>query len=152
MSELLEIQMIKRLKYKYMRCLDNKLWDDLGTCFIDDAVTSYSDGKLCFKGRDEIIGFLREAMPPIIITMHQCIQPEIDLTSDVDATGIWAFHDYLIETNSNTSLRGYGFYHDEYVKVSGEWKIKETGYERVFEETWERGNLPSLTLTENKFA
>ena len=31
-------------------------------------------------------------------------------------------------------LHGAGFYHDEYVKVGGEWKIAVTGYDRTFEQ------------------
>jgi hypothetical protein len=31
-------------------------------------------------------------------------------------------------------LNGAAFYHDEYVKVDGEWKIRSTGYERLYEE------------------
>ena len=90
-------------------------------------------------------------MPQTLVTMHQCFHPEIQLTSDTTAKGTWGFQDYLIISDLNTSLRGYGIYHDEYVKVDGKWKIKSTGYKRVFEETWDRADLPSLNLTENMF-
>jgi bile-acid 7alpha-dehydratase len=152
MNNLAEIEAIKMLKHKYMRCLDTKLWDGLADCFIEDATTSYSDGKLCFQGKNQIADFLKEAMPPTLVTMHQCFHPEIELTSDTTAKGTWGFQDYLIITDINTSLRGYGIYHDEYVKVDGKWRIKSTGYKRVFEETWDRADLPSLNLTENMFA
>ena len=32
-EDLVEIELIKRLKYKYARCLDQKLWDEIGECF-----------------------------------------------------------------------------------------------------------------------
>jgi len=30
-QDLVEIEAIKRLKYRYLRCLDLKLWDELAT-------------------------------------------------------------------------------------------------------------------------
>ena len=36
--------------------------------------------------------------------------------------------------NTESSVMvGTGIYHDEYVKVGGEWRISTTGYERIFE-------------------
>ena len=32
-EDLVEIELIKRLKYKYARCLDQKLWDEIAECF-----------------------------------------------------------------------------------------------------------------------
>jgi hypothetical protein len=46
---------------------------------------------------------------------------------------------------------GAAFYRDEYVKVNGEWKIKYTGYDRTFEEIWDRGDTPSLRLLQQMF-
>ncbi len=65
---------------------------------------------------------------------------------------IWALEDYLIDLTDNWSLRGAAFYRDEYLKTNGEWKIKTTGYDRIFEEMWDRGKDPSLTLLQNMFA
>jgi bile-acid 7alpha-dehydratase len=147
-----DIEAIKRLKYKYFRCLDSKLWDGLAECFTEDATTSYSSGKYSFQGRDAIMKFLREGLGPAMISMHHGHHPEIEITSETTARGIWALQDYVILTQVNSSLRGASFYHDEYVKVGGEWKIKQTGYERVFEEMWDRGETKSLKITQNMFA
>lgn len=54
-TDLLELEAIKRVKYAYMRCIDQKLWDDIGALFTDDAVASYSGGKYHFEGRDAIV-------------------------------------------------------------------------------------------------
>ena len=61
-ADLVEIELVKRLKYKYMRCLDQKRWDEIATCFTEDATCSYSGGKYAFQGRDAIVDFLRKAM------------------------------------------------------------------------------------------
>ena len=146
------IEAIKQLKYKYLRCVDCKLWDDLADCFAEDAVTNYAGGQYSFQGRDQIIAFLKDALKPTLLSMHQCFHPEIEITGETTAKGRWAFQDYLIDLKSNNSLRGYAFYHDEYITVDGEWKIKTTGYERVFEEAWNRTDSPSLKMTENMFS
>jgi bile-acid 7alpha-dehydratase len=57
----------------------------------------------------------------------------------------------VIDTRSNTTLRGASFYHDEYVKEGGAWKLKSTGYERTFEEMQDRDETPSLKITKSMF-
>ena len=146
-----DIEAIKRLKYKYLRTLDSKLWDDLADCFTEDATTAYGDGKHSFQGRNAIMKFLKESLNPTMISMHQCHHPEIELTSDTTATGIWGLQDYLVMTQANRSLRGASFYYDEYVKVNGEWKIKHTGYKRILEEFWDRSETKSLKITASMF-
>lgn len=152
MIDLQELEAIKRLKYKYLRCLDQKRWPELATCFTPDAKSSYGDGKYAFDGRDAIMRFLETAMPRTMLTSHRVHQPEIELTSDTTATGIWALDDVVIETKGEFTIRGAGFYRDEYVKVDGEWKIGATGYQRTFEEMQSRKESPSLRLTANMFA
>jgi bile-acid 7alpha-dehydratase len=153
MVDLQEVEAIKRLKYKYLRCLDQKLWAELAQCFTEDATSAYSDGKYSFSGRDKIMEFLRGALGPrTMISSHRVHHPEIDLTTPTTATGIWALEDTVIETNTNITIRGAAFYHDEYVKSGGQWKIKSTGYTRTFEEVVSRRDTPSLQLTANCWA
>jgi hypothetical protein len=153
MVDLQEIEAIKRLKYRYCRCLDEKRWEELGECLIENATAAYSDGTYSFAGRAAILGFLREALGPTTrISSHQVHQPEIDLTSPTTATGVWALEDLVIETSANVTIRGTAFYRDEYVKVGGEWKIKSTGYSRIYEEMQSRTETPSLRLTINRWA
>jgi bile-acid 7alpha-dehydratase len=144
-----DIEAIKQLKGKYFRCLDCKLWDELAECFTEDATTSYSGGKYSFNGRDAIMKFFRENMPASMVSMHQGHHPEIEITSETMAKGIWGFEDYLIIKQANMGLRGAAFYRDEYVKIKGQWKIKHTGYNRIFEEVWDRGETKSCKITAN---
>lgn len=153
MIDLQELEAIKQLKYKYLRCVDQKRWDELETCFAENATAAYSDGKYSYTGREAIMKFLREAMsPPSMITSHRVHHPEIELTGETTATGIWALEDTVIETNANITLRGAAFYEDEYVKVDGRWLIESTGYKRTYEEVFSRTDVPSLQLTSNCWA
>ena len=134
-KQLEEIEAIKRLKYRYMRCIDQKLWKEMETCFTPDATSAYSGGKYAFQGRDAIMKFLTESMSrPTFLSSHRVHQPEIELTSPNTATGSWALEDWVIDEQHGITIHGAAFYRDEYVKVGGEWKIRHTGYERTFEE------------------
>ncbi len=151
MIDLHAIEAIKRLKYRYMRCLDQKRWAELASCFTEDAKSSYSDGKYAFDGRDAIMAFLETAMPVTMLTSHRAHHPEIELTGPTTATGVWALDDVVIETTGGFTIRGSGFYRDEYVKIDGEWRIRHTGYQRIYEEIQSRTESPSLRLTANLF-
>ena len=134
-KQLEEIEAIKRLKYRYMRCIDQKLWKEMETCFTPDATSAYSGGKYAFQGRDAIMKFLTESMSrPTFLSSHRVHQPEIELTGPTTATGSWALEDWVIDEQHGITIHGAAFYRDEYVKVGGEWKIRHTGYERTFEE------------------
>ena len=147
-----DIEAIERLKHKYFRCLDCKLWDELAECFTEDATTSYTNGKYSFSGVEAIMDFLKKAQgSATVLGMHQGHQPEIDLTSKTTAKGIWTAHSGLIMTDRNKSTREVDFYHDEYVKVDSQWKIKHTGYRNLFVESWDRGDIKGLRLTANMF-
>lgn len=149
MDHLEEIEAIKRLKSKYLRCVDTKSWNELAECFVADATTSYDSGAYSYQGVDAIIKFLSETLAPTMITMHHGHNSEIDITNEDTAMGIWRLEDYNIIPEMNLSMHGAVIYHDEYVKVEGKWKIKHTGYERIFMEMWDRGDTPSLKLTHN---
>ena len=153
MSLLEEIEAIKKLKYKYFRCLDSKRWVELADCFAPDATSSYDGGKYSFQGRAQILGFLEAALGrPTMITLHQGHHPEIELTSATTAIGVWALDDIVIETEAKLTIRGAAFYHDEYVKLDGAWKLQSTGYVRTFEEVQDRSETPSLKLTRTLFS
>jgi hypothetical protein len=146
--DLVEIELIKRVKYAYFRCLDLKQWDEIGALFTDDAVTAYSAGAYAYEGRDAIVEFFRKAMGrETFLSSHKAHHPEIDLTGADTATGVWALEDIVIDLQWELDIRGAAFYEDEYVKVDGAWKIRRTAYKRVFEEISSRAGRPGLQLT-----
>ena len=147
-EDLLEIEAIKRLKYRYMRCLDQKLWDEIVDCFSEDATAAYSGGKYSFEGRGAIVDFLKRSMgAESFHSSHRVHHPEIDLTGPDRATGTWALEDVVIETSFQITIRGAAFYSDEYVKQGGVWRIRHTGYRRTYEEIQPRAEVPGLKLT-----
>ncbi len=147
-EDLVEIELIKQLKYKYMRCVDRKLWSELPECFTANATCAYSGGKYAHEGRDAICTWLADSMgADSFHSSHRAHHPEIHLTGPTTATGTWALEDTVIETEYGFSLRGAAFYEDRYVKEDGSWKIEHTGYERTYEEMQPRKDVPGLQLT-----
>ena len=146
--DLNELEAIKQLKYRYMRCVDQKKWDEVSDCFTPNATAAYSNGKYSFDGREAIMKFLAESMGrPSFFSSHQISQPEIQFQSEDEATGTWALQDVVIETEFGITIRGAAFYEDRYVKQDGAWKIAHTGYDRTYEEMESRKDNPNLRLT-----
>jgi len=134
MNDLLEIEQIKLLKARYFRALDTKDWDLMAILLTEDCSTSYSDGKYAFEGRDATLAFLKEGLGSARkLSLHTGHHPEIELTDDSTATGIWYLQDIVLDLDSNFRIYGSGLYTDEYRKVDGGWQICSTGYKRIFE-------------------
>ena len=125
-----EIEAIRRLKARYFRLMDTKDWDGMREVFTDDVVidTAEAGGQVA-RGADDFMAFLREALGDAV-TVHQGHMPEIDLTSQTTATGIWALNDIII-WSSGMRLDGYGHYHETYEKSDGEWRIKSSKLTRL---------------------
>lgn len=157
-DDLVELEAIKRLKYRYLRGLDQKLWDEVEACFTPDATASYGGGAYAYDGRDAIMEFLRSSMGSTsMLTSHKCHHPEIDLTGPHEATGVWALDDRVILTDLGLTIQGAAFYTDHYVKAAHEpgeptWRIRHTGYKRVYEELFPRASIEGIAVTADWWA
>jgi len=143
-----DLEAIKRLKYRYFRCLDLKRWDEMAGCFTADATVDYGGGAYRFAGVDAIVRFLRESLgrETGALGYHHGHHPEIELTGETTARGVWALDNYLFNAARKRGVRIAAYYRDEYVKVGGAWRIRQTGYTYVFHEEWNRDDTPSLRL------
>src|SRR5437867_13336133 len=102
-----DLEAIRRLKYCYWRCLDQKRWDELADCFTEDATVSYGEGRYRFAGRAAIIGFLRDALGAGSgsVGVHHGHHPEIELTGPTTARGSWPLYNYRFNTRQNRGVR-----------------------------------------------
>jgi hypothetical protein len=140
-NTLVDLEGIKRTKYRYLRCLDQKLWEELGTTLTADCVASYGGGAHAFEGRDAIVEFLQSAMgSESMLSSHRVHHPELEMVGPATAEGTWAMDDVVVMTDQNVMVRGAGFYTDEYRRMDGIWRISKTGYKRTFEELVPRGD------------
>jgi hypothetical protein len=121
-EKLLAIEEIRRLKARYFRYVDTKDWAAFKTIFTPDAHFDISedlpDGVLL--GPDSIVEAARIPLSGVV-SVHHGHCPEIDITSDTTATGIWAMEDKLRWSENsefpNQTLHGYGHYFEGYEKV-----------------------------------
>ena len=149
-SDLVEIEAIKAVKYRYLRAVDTRDWDLIATTLTEDATSAYSSGKLSYNGRAAIIEFLSSSMPPEeMLSAHRVQHPEIELTSPTTAKARWALDDVVILQSAGITIRGAAYYEDELVKVDGEWTIAHTGYRRLYEEM---SNRDGITITDHWWA
>jgi len=125
-----DIEAIRRLKARYFRTMDTKDWDGMRQVFTEDVVIDTSEaGGAIVSGASEFMAFLLERLDGAV-TVHQGHMPEIEVTSETTATGIWALNDIVIWPNG-MRLDGYGHYHETYEKADGEWRIKSSKLTRL---------------------
>ena len=124
-----DVEAIKQLKARYFRSMDTKDWDAFGSVFAEDATMRNSpDPNEVFEGRSDIVAKVSAALVEAV-TVHHGHMPEITLTSDTTATGIWAMDDFV--DLPQLVLHGWGHYHEEYVKRDGRWQILSSRLTRL---------------------
>jgi uncharacterized protein (TIGR02246 family) len=129
-----DIEAIKLVKARYFRCLDTRDWEGWGRVFAVDAVLEVPEADVVEHGRDAIVASVSAALTGAT-TVHHGHMPEIELTGPDTARGIWAMFDYVewppSDSGERIGLRGYGHYHEEYVREDGEWRIARTRLVRL---------------------
>lgn len=138
-----DIVAIHHLKSRYARFADTKSWSELRECLADNfhclvhgapRASPHGPDRYEVHSADDFIAN-GQKMVAGIQPLHALSLPEIALTSETTATGIWALKDYLVAPHC--IFMGWGHYHDEYAKVGGLWKIRSSVVTRIrVEETW----------------
>ena len=130
-----DIDEIKQVKYRYLRALDTKDWDEFAATLTDDVSGDYGEslGEIHrFTDRDALLAFMRTSLGPEIITEHRVTHPEITIDGD-EASAIWYLQDRVIARAFNFMLIGAAFYRDRYRRTADGWKISATGYDRTYD-------------------
>lgn len=138
-----DIAAIEQVKYRYLRALDTKHWDEFADTLTEDITGDYGPSigeELHFTNRNDLVDYMRSALGPGIITEHRVTHPEITVSGD-EASGIWYLQDRVIVPEFNFMLIGAAFYRDRYRRTDDGWKISSTGYERTYEATMSLAGL-----------
>lgn len=141
-----DLEAIRQLKYRYLRFLDTKAWEEYEETFVPEATGDYAG--LVFEDRASLVAYMRKNMPADRITLHQVHHPEITVDGDT-ARGTWYLQDKVIIPAYKFVLEGAAFYEDRYVRTPEGWRIAHTGYTRTYEMTWSTEDLASLKITQN---
>lgn len=145
-----DIEAIKQVKYRYLRALDTKHWDDFAATLAEDITADYGKSMgsdHSFSDRDSLVEFMRTSLPGNLISEHRVNHPEITLTGADSATGIWYLQDRVIMPDFNLMLIGAAFYHDSYRRTADGWKISATGYQRTYDATMPLSDIPGFKVT-----
>ncbi len=134
LQQLLDVEALKALKARHLRLMDSKEWDLLEALFADDALFEIPDGGIAERGPKAISRAVRMALDKAV-TSHQAYLPEIEITGKDTALATWAMFDYVEfpgpGEKAPTGIKGYGHYHEEYVREDGEWRIKALRLSRL---------------------
>ncbi len=138
MNYLEEIEEIKKLKARYFRLMDKKLWEEWGELFTEDVIAIYHGPhpEIRYEGRADMVAQTSASLVEAV-TVHHGHMPEIEIKSDTTAKGIWAMFDYV--RMPGLILRGYGHYEEDYVKQDNKWRIKNLLLTRLHMEVTEEG-------------
>ena len=142
-----DIEHIKRLKYRYCRCIDTANVKELCELFTEDASIRYVGGSYLFEaqGREKICEAIGYAFHADAIAFHHVNHPEIDFVSPTEATGVWYLKDWFLDLKHKIITDGSALYRDTYVKKDGRWWIKHASYERIFEIVTPFAEKPNIT-------
>lgn len=137
-EELLEIEAIRQLKYRYVRALDTADMDGLRACMTEDAHIKFEGGiyTVEYTGIENILEFLATSFHSKAAASHQVHHPTIELLSETTARGQWSLSDVFHDLNHRIIVSGAAEYVDDYVKGNdGSWRIARSGYTRLYEMT-----------------
>lgn len=126
---LVAVEQIKQLKARYFRFVDEHRLDVFRSLFTADARIEL-DGHGTFEGADAFVDWMLASRRAERgrVSVHHGHMPEIELTSETTACGVWAMFDYVENWGGEERSRirvtqGYGHYHEEYQKNADGWRI-----------------------------
>jgi hypothetical protein len=145
-----DVEEIRQVKHRYLRCVDLKLWDEIGDTLTEDATLDTGTsafGKLAeITGRPEIVAFFRARLGSAMLTGHTATQPEITVDGD-RAAGVWAHHEVVLATKHRMVIASTGYCEERYERGADDrWRIARTGYVRTYEVMASLDDLPSFKI------
>jgi hypothetical protein len=128
-----DTEAVKKAMFRYYRCLDFKLFDELGDCFTEDVTADYGMPGWGARGRDELVGFLvaNESREDYRVS-HSSHNEEVEIVDATTARGYFKLHDWVVMSGV-TMMRGFGLYDMEFEK-SDRWRIKALKLHYVYRE------------------
>ena len=147
LQQLSDIEDIRMLKHRYFRSVDTANAELLKDMFTDDIVVDYRGGyyHISLTGKTAMLEFLANSFNTGIAAMHHGHMPEITLTGEDTAEGVWYLEDIFINLERKTHIIGSAIFNDKYRRVNGKWKIERTEYDRVLEMVYPLSESMELT-------
>jgi hypothetical protein len=142
-DQLWQFELIKQLKYRYVRAMDTHDWPLMASCFTKDAIFVPYNRTYEKHGRADIVSFFEEVVTSTMVSSHSVTHPEVVVTTATTAHGRWRLEDtiYFAEANPGVQgmqvtgkqlLRGAAYYYDEYELHPEGWQISHLRSIRIF--------------------
>ncbi len=117
---------IRELRHKYWRCMRDRLADGIMECFTENAELEFGH-EFTLKGKKAIGDFYKDILgsqdgAKFIPQGHN---PEIEMTSETTAKGIWLLDVMNIDAGGDSGTRVGVQYDEWYVKESNGWHISK---------------------------
>lgn len=135
LSQLGDMETIRLLKHRYFRGIDTADMALLAGLFTPDVSVDYRGGtyRVRISGRDDMLEFLANIFHSGVVAMHHGHMPEITLTSEAEADGVWYLEDIFIDIENRLHTAGTAIYRDRYRREADGWRIAHTEYDRIYE-------------------
>jgi hypothetical protein len=156
LQRLIDIEAIREMKARYFRYVDNKEWNAYGNLYAEE-IDFEPDPKLGRPlgadnppSREDLVNLISTFLEGTT-TVHTGHTSEIEITGPDTARGIWSMSDYVVWPSDGPPVgyRGYGHYHEEYVRTPDGWKIKRRRLTRLRLDPLE-GGLPTSLLEKSE--
>ena len=129
LADLWAIEEIKRLKARYCRFVDTKRWDDLADLFVAAASIELPEVRQDPFSYEEWLGLLTSGWSELV-SVHHAHLPEIVITGDGSAEGLWAMNDAVFHPPHDPAApggvdrrSGFGYYAETYAYEES-WRIE----------------------------
>lgn len=135
LQQLSDMEDIRVLKHRYFRGIDTADMAVLETLFTDDVEARYYGGgyRVEVDGKADFLTFLANSFNSDSVAMHFGLMPEVRMTGEDSAEGVWTLYDVFISLERQDHTYGSAVYKDVYRREGGVWKIARTHYDRVAE-------------------
>lgn len=128
-----DIESIRRVKARYFRCVDFRLWDEFADLFTDDLEVDFAESTSKPKGKNEFIASVASHFVTGFSVHHGHLS-EIDIIDDNTATALWPMYD-RVESPADSgyvSHEGWGHYSETYRRCDdGQWRISRSKLSRI---------------------
>jgi len=144
-----DIEKIKRLKYRYLECIDRGDFDGHRELCLANVEVDLKGGAyhLLFDNVEDFIASNKKAFSSEVLSSHTGHHPQIDLLGPGSARSRWYLLDTFVNITDRQVFNGSAVYEDLCEKVAGEWKFKRISYRRVFETVEPLREIPNVTAS-----
>lgn len=133
-QRLLDLEELRSLKARYVRCVDTHDWPGLRAVFADEVVIDTSNDDAGVRtDPDEFVAGVARVLEHTT-SLHRLFLPELDLTGADTAAGTWAMEDDIWWPPGGpvAHLHGAGHYQEAYLRTPDGWRITAMTLTRTF--------------------